>query len=83
MQQSQTVSQEEKPTVPVFSTNYGETSVTGGNKLSEGNVVYHEKYGRGVVEQIISYGKKTLCSIQFDNVGRRLLDPKLADLKMV
>lgn len=76
--------EQEKPTVPVYTTNYNETTaVSGSQKLSEGNVVYHEKYGRGVVEQIISYGKKTLCSIQFDNVGRRLLDPKLADLKIV
>ena len=68
----------------MYTTNYSETTaVSGSQKLSEGNVVYHEKYGRGVVEQIISYGKKTLCSIQFDNVGRRLLDPKLADLKIV
>ncbi len=52
-------------------------------KIAEGNIVYHEKYGRGVVEQLISYGKKTLCSIQFDNVGRRLLDPSLADLKQM
>ena len=78
------VAEREKPTVPVYTTNYSETTaVSGSQKLSEGNVVYHEKYGRGVVEQIISYGKKTLCSIQFDNVGRRLLDPKLADLKIV
>ena len=80
----QKVVEREKPTVPVYTTNYSEASAVSGNqKLSEGNVVYHEKYGRGVVEQIISYGKKTLCSIQFDNVGRRLLDPKLADLKIV
>ncbi len=52
-------------------------------KIAEGNIVYHEKYGRGVVEQLINYGNKTLCSIQFDNVGRRLLDPNLADLKQM
>ena len=82
--QQVTTKTQESPTVPVYTTNYSEnTAVSGNQKLSEGNVVYHEKYGRGVVEQIISYGKKTLCSIQFDNVGRRLLDPKLADLKIV
>ena len=49
----------------------------------EGNIVYHEKYGRGIIEKVITYGAKTLCSIQFDNIGRRLLDPTLADLKHV
>ena len=52
-------------------------------KISEGNIVYHEKYGRGVVEELFNYGKRTLCSIQFDNVGRRLLDPNLAELKQM
>ena len=52
-------------------------------QISEGNIVYHEKYGKGVVEELFNYGKRTLCSIQFDNVGRRLLDPNLADLKQM
>ena len=51
--------------------------------FAEGNIVYHEKYGKGIIEKVISYGSKTLCSIQFDNIGRRLLDPNLADLKQI
>lgn len=51
--------------------------------FSEGNMVYHEKYGRGVIEKIMNYGNKTLCSIQFEEVGRRLLDPNLAGLTQV
>ena len=52
-------------------------------EFSEGNMVYHEKYGRGVIEKIMNYGNKTLCSIQFEEVGRRLLDPNLAGLRQV
>ena len=52
-------------------------------EFSEGNMVYHEKYGRGVIEKIMNYGNKTLCSIQFEEVGRRLLDPNLAGLTQV
>lgn len=72
------------PGIPIYSTEIDE-KVQANDKISiaEGNIVYHEKYGRGVVEQLITYGKKTLCSIQFDNVGRRLLDPNLADLKQM
>lgn len=72
------------PNIPVYTTALDENFRTEESiKVAEGNIVYHEKYGRGVVEQIITYGKKTLCSIQFDNIGRRLLDPNLADLKQV
>ncbi|HIU86697.1 TPA: hypothetical protein IAD52_06980 [Candidatus Spyradomonas excrementavium] len=70
------------PNIPVYTTGMDENLRPDETiKVAEGNIVYHQKYGRGVVEQIITYGKKTLCSIQFDNVGRRLLDPNLADLK--
>lgn len=52
-------------------------------EFTEGNIIYHEKYGRGVIEKIMNYGNKTLCSIQFEEVGRRLLDPNLAGLKQI
>lgn len=72
------------PSIPIYSTETNNDFKSDeAIKIAEGNIVYHEKYGRGVVEQLISYGKKTLCSIQFDNVGRRLLDPNLADLKQM
>jgi hypothetical protein len=66
--------------IPIYSAEQNSDSKI---KISEGNIVYHEKYGKGIVEQLIAYGNKTLCSIQFDNVGRRLLDPNLADLKQM
>ena len=75
---------EEPPSgVPVYSAEPEETNSDDSIKISEGNIVYHEKYGRGVVEELFNYGKRTLCSIQFDNVGRRLLDPNLAELKQM
>ena len=54
-------------------------------EFKEGNFVYHEKYGKGVIEKIIKYGNKSLYSIQFEggDVGRRLLDPALAGLKQI
>ncbi len=48
---------------------------------TEGMRISHAKYGAGTIEKIIKYGKKTLCSIQFDNVGRRLLDPNITTLE--
>ena len=73
------------PGVPIYSTDNNSASAksSDGMNITEGNIVYHEKYGRGVVEELFNYGKRTLCSIQFDNVGRRLLDPNLAELKQM
>ncbi len=81
---TETVNTDASPSgVPVYSAEPEETSHDDSIKISEGNIVYHEKYGRGVVEELFNYGKRTLCSIQFDNVGRRLLDPNLAELKQM
>lgn len=48
--------------------------------FEEGTRVRHAKYGIGTVEKLIKYGRKTLCSVQFDTVGRRLLDPGITEL---
>lgn len=69
------------PIVPIYSADV-EPQVQS-DLLEQGDVVSHPKYGRGTVEKLINYGSKTLCSINFDNVGRRLLDPNLAELKKV
>lgn len=70
-----------QPAIPVYSV--PELEVEAPIEFSEGNFVFHEKYGKGVIEKIMNYGNKTLCSIQFEEVGRRLLDPNLAGLKQV
>lgn len=69
------------PIVPVYSADV-EPQVQS-DELEQGDLVMHPKYGKGTVEKLISYGSKTLCSINFDNVGRRLLDPNLAELKKI
>ena len=69
------------PSLPVYSAETRESATS--DQLIQGDMVVHAKYGKGTVEKMISYGTKTLCSIHFDNVGRRLLDPSLAELKKV
>ena len=49
--------------------------------IQQGDTVFHAKYGSGIVEKMIKYGNKTLFSINFDNIGRRLLDPTLTEIK--
>ena len=67
--------------IPVYST--PESSEQHEFNLQEGDKVKHQKYGVGMINKIIGYGNKKLCSIQFENVGRRLLDPQLAVLEKV
>jgi hypothetical protein len=46
-----------------------------------GDSVSHAKYGHGVVEKIIKYGSKTLISINFEEAGKRLLDPAISEIR--
>ncbi len=50
------------------------------NTFNPGDRVSTAKYGEGVVEKMIKYGNKLLCSIEFPNIGRRLLDPAVTDI---
>lgn len=70
------------PIVPIYSAEV-EPKFDVEEDLNQGDTVMHAKYGKGVVEKMITYGSKTLCSINFDNVGRRLLDPTLTELKKI
>lgn len=67
---------EPTPVVPVYPAEKHETAQT----FEQGDRVSHPKYGEGVVEKMIKYGNKTLCSINFVNVGRRLLDPAISEI---
>lgn len=71
--------EEQTPVVPVYPAEHEPAEESG--DFQQGDSVTHPRYGRGVVEKIIKYGNKTLCSISFENVGRRLLDPTISELK--
>lgn len=69
------------PIVPVYDAEIPAEDLVSSDPLEQGDTVVHAKYGNGVVEKMIKYGSKTLFSINFDNVGRRLLDPTLTEIK--
>lgn len=73
---------EQTPVVPVYSADEN-SAVDNESGFEQGDSVTHPRYGRGVVEKIIKYGNKTLCSISFENVGRRLLDPSISELTKI
>lgn len=70
---------EENNDIPVYA---AKTPVTN-QKIEAGDRVAHPKYGEGFVEKMIKYGDKTLCSINFANVGRRLLDPAISEITIL
>ncbi len=49
-----------------------------------GDRVYHPKHGRGTVEGFANYSNKILfCQIEFEKVGRRILDPRISGLEKI
>lgn len=71
------------PIVPVYGADIPQEDLVISDPIEQGDTVIHAKYGNGVVEKMIKYGAKTLYSINFDNIGRRLLDPTLTEIKKV
>lgn len=69
------------PIVPVYDADIPQEDLVMSDPIQQGDTVTHAKYGSGVVEKMIKYGNKTLFSINFDNIGRRLLDPTLTEIK--
>lgn len=70
--------QEQTPVVPIYNADdieYNEPPV-----LEPGDRVSTPKYGEGIVQKMIKYGNKMLCSIEFPNIGRRLLDPAMTEI---
>ena len=52
------------------------------DKYEIGNVIIHKKYGRGTVVKTIKYEERQLLQIEFDEAGKKLLDPTVADIKL-
>ena len=70
------------PVVPIYPTEDDLDEYDGMN-FEPGEKVYTAKHGEGVVEKMIKYGNKMLCSIDFPNIGRRLLDPSMTEIKRI
>ena len=71
--------EEQPPVVPIY--NAEDIELQEQQSLEPGDRVSSPKYGEGVVEKMIKYGNKMLCSIEFPNIGRRLLDPAMTEIK--
>ena len=67
------------PVVPIYPADDIEENEV--QTFEPGDRVSTPKYGEGVVENMVKYGDKLLCSIDFPNIGRRLLNPAVTDIK--
>ena len=47
-----------------------------------GNIIIHKKYGRGLIVKTIKYEERQLLQVEFEQAGKKLLDPTVADIKL-
>ena len=71
------------PTVPVYPAEIPEEDKVNKAVFQQGDKVIHEEFGEGIVEKMIAYGDKELCSINFASVGRRLLNPEITEMRKI
>ena len=73
---------EESNDIPVYEAKI-DNNFEANYNFVENERVFHPKYGNGCIEKVINYGDKMLLSIQFEKVGRRLLNPQIAPIQKV
>lgn len=76
-----TTKQVDTPAVPIYAAEIAPESIVNSDPIQQGDRVVHVKFGIGVVEKIFNYGTKSFCSINFENIGRKVLDPNVTELK--
>lgn len=69
------------PVVPIYPAD--DIEEKDGLIFEPGEKVTTAKYGDGIVEKMIKYGNKMLCSIDFPSIGRRLLDPAMTEITRI
>lgn len=71
------------PVVPEYKAEFPNEDRVNSDPIEQGDRVIHEEFGEGVVEKMINYGDKVLCSINFASVGRRLLNPDISEMRKI
>lgn len=66
--------------IPIFTPQIPHAAGDDG-KFREGDRVLHDNYGEGKVLQIVEYSDKILLQIEFERIGKRLLDPVIAGVR--
>ena len=78
------ISAKKSPDLTVYETDVSNGSISNEMPFQIGDKVYHPKHGNGVIEGFANYSNKILfCQIEFENVGRRILDPRISGLEKI
>lgn len=48
-----------------------------------GDNIEHDKYGTGEIVKVINYANRSLLQINFKDIGKRLLDPNIANIRKI
>ena len=70
---------EEKENLPIFKEEIKEDETP---VFKVGDIISHKKYGKGTVTKTIKYEQRQLVQVEFEDSGKKLLDPKVADIKL-
>ena len=68
--------------LPIFKNNEADEDIPEYD-FAEGMKVSHEKYGTGNILKVVKYSNRCLLQIEFEESGKRLLDPKIAKIKPI
>lgn len=70
--------------LPIYETDNSSSILIEDMPFKIGDKVYHPKHGKGVIEGFANYSNKILfCQIEFENVGRRILDPRISGIEKI
>lgn len=52
-------------------------------KFEKEDIIFHPKYGKGVIKRIVSHGERSLYKIQFEDTGIKLIDLDASGIEKV
>lgn len=68
--------------LPIFKETVSQTDKNDDEEYSTGDIIVHKKYGKGKIIKTIKYEHRQLLQIEFEESGKKLLDPVVADIKL-
>jgi len=71
----------EEDNLPIFKDEVKDEAKTE-HQYKRGDIVFHKKYGKGTVIKTIQYEQRQLLQIDFEESGKKLLDPKVAEIQL-
>ena len=75
-------SEEKKENLPIFKEEIKDESLNE-QEYEVGDKVYHNNYGSGTVIKILKYEGRQLLQIDFEEAGKKTLEPRIANIKLV